>query len=103
MRTWERRAAKAAAEDPSRPPLPRPRFMHSNLKDVDMVLDMCRCRAAGSEWVEKAARWVRLWHSTPALAKSGPGRPCHRMLCCKACCVLLQALLHDYENLLLKP
>ena len=48
VRTWERRAAEAAAEDPSRPPLPRPRFMHSNLKDVDMVLEMCRSAARRS-------------------------------------------------------
>ena len=50
VRTWERRAAEAAAEDPSRPPLPRPRFMHSNLKDVDMVLDMCRLFPAGKKF-----------------------------------------------------
>ncbi|KAK9838087.1 hypothetical protein WJX81_000247 [Elliptochloris bilobata] len=41
MSAWERRAAEAAAEDPSRTPLPRPQFMHSNLKDVDMVLEVC--------------------------------------------------------------
>ncbi len=42
VQAWERRAAAAAAEQPRRPPPPRPRLMHSNLKDVEMVLEVCR-------------------------------------------------------------
>ena len=102
MRTWERRAAEAAAEDPLRAPLPRPRFMHSNLKDVDMVLDMCRCLPAGSKWIAAGSKWIQRVGSGSAvcltintalqLAKSGPGRAVHRSpaaklaVCCSQLC-----------------
>lgn len=59
---WERRAAAAAAEEPQRTPPPRPRFMHSNLKDVDMVLDVCRCLSAVSELCQASAELRFLEH-----------------------------------------